>query len=135
MQAIHAVVECPVKDSFRVRQVAGMFDLPVQADSTGSPLAISRSAFSVEIPSIEETWNIGVIVGPSGSGKTTIAKKAFGERVIDRWDWAAEQSILDGFPAGMGIGEITELLGSVGFSSPPAWLRPFQMLSNGEQFR
>src|SRR5262249_45700295 len=31
--------------------------------------------------------------------------------------------------------EITELLSSVGFSSPPSWLRPFRCLSNGEQFR
>jgi energy-coupling factor transporter ATP-binding protein EcfA2 len=34
----------------------------------------------------------------------------------------------------MGITEITGLLSSVGFSSPPAWIRPFSALSNGEQF-
>jgi ABC-type Mn2+/Zn2+ transport system ATPase subunit len=32
-------------------------------------------------------------------------------------------------------GEITALLSSVGFSSPPSWLKPFHVLSNGEQFR
>lgn len=127
MQTVHAVIECPVRDTFRVRQVAGMFDLPVE---TGS-----RSTFSAEMPSLEDRWSIGVIVGPSGSGKTTIAKSAFGNRLTDRWDWPADQSVLDGFPAGMGIREITQLLGSVGFSSPPAWLRPFHALSNGEQFR
>ncbi|HUE17055.1 MAG TPA: ABC transporter ATP-binding protein [Planctomycetaceae bacterium] len=35
----------------------------------------------------------------------------------------------------MPIKEITLLLSSVGFSSPPSWLRPFGVLSNGEQFR
>jgi GNAT superfamily N-acetyltransferase len=35
----------------------------------------------------------------------------------------------------MGIREITSLLSSVGFSSPPSWLRPFRVLSTGEQFR
>ncbi|CAK9112386.1 Putative amino-acid ABC transporter ATP-binding protein YecC, partial [Durusdinium trenchii] len=35
----------------------------------------------------------------------------------------------------MSIKEITGLLSSVGFSSPPAWLRPFAVLSNGQQFR
>jgi GNAT superfamily N-acetyltransferase len=35
----------------------------------------------------------------------------------------------------MGIKDITGLLSSVGFSSPPNWLRPFHVLSNGEQFR
>jgi GNAT superfamily N-acetyltransferase len=33
------------------------------------------------------------------------------------------------------IKEITELLSGVGFSSPPAWLRPFTVLSTGQQFR
>lgn len=127
MQTVHAVVECPLRDSFRVRQVAGMFDLPVDAGA--------RSEFSVEIPSVDEPWSIGAIVGPSGSGKTTIAKKAFGGRLVERWDWPGDRCILDGFPEQMGIREITQLLGSVGFSSPPAWLRPFHLLSNGEQFR
>jgi ABC-type ATPase with predicted acetyltransferase domain len=31
--------------------------------------------------------------------------------------------------------DITGYLSSVGFSSPPSWLRPFRVLSNGEQFR
>jgi GNAT superfamily N-acetyltransferase len=43
--------------------------------------------------------------------------------------------LLDGFPATQSIKEITALLSSVGFSSPPAWLRPFRVLSTGQQFR
>jgi hypothetical protein len=35
----------------------------------------------------------------------------------------------------MSIKEIVGLLSSVGFSSPPAWVRPFGALSNGQQFR
>jgi GNAT superfamily N-acetyltransferase len=35
----------------------------------------------------------------------------------------------------MSIKDITALLSSVGFSSPPLWLRPFAVLSNGEKFR
>ena len=127
MQTVHAVVECPLRDSFRSRQAAGMFDLP--------PGAGSRNSFAVQIPTPAEKWSIGVIVGPSGSGKTTIARQAFGKHLVDHWAWPADQSLLDGFPQEMGIGEITQLLGSVGFSSPPAWLRPFHLLSNGEQFR
>ena len=49
--------------------------------------------------------------------------------------WPAERSILDAFPPAMPIKNIVELLSSVGFSSPPAWRRPFQALSTGEQFR
>lgn len=35
----------------------------------------------------------------------------------------------------MSVKDITLLLSSVGFSSPPAWLRPHHTLSTGEQFR
>jgi energy-coupling factor transporter ATP-binding protein EcfA2 len=76
-----------------------------------------------------------LIVGSSGSGKTTGARQAFAEHICGDWDWPAERSVLDAFPEEMGIGEITELLSSVGFSSPPAWVRRFGALSNGEQFR
>jgi hypothetical protein len=127
MPIVHAVVECAVRESFRVRQVMGMFDLPERAGE--------QCEFAAEIPSMDEPWNIGVIVGPSGSGKTTIARQAFGDRVGREWNWPRDRSLLDGFPRWMTTREITKLLGSVGFSSPPAWLRPFRVLSNGEQFR
>ena len=39
------------------------------------------------------------------------------------------------FPPGMSIKDICALLSSVGFSSPPAWLRPYRVLSTGQQFR
>jgi GNAT superfamily N-acetyltransferase len=42
---------------------------------------------------------------------------------------------LDAFPPDMPIKEIVNLLSSVGFSSPRAWLRPYRVLSTGEQFR
>src|SRR5204863_2808518 len=45
------------------------------------------------------------------------------------------RSVLDGFPVDVPIKELIELLSSVGFSSPPAWLRPYHVLSTGQQFR
>lgn len=46
MQIVHAVVECPVQESFRARQVAGMFDLPVDSGM--------RSSFCVKVPTLDE---------------------------------------------------------------------------------
>src|SRR5690606_28713055 len=46
-----------------------------------------------------------------------------------------DKSVVDAFPRGMSISDVTQLLSAVGFSSPPSWLRPFRCLSNGEQFR
>ena len=76
-------------------------------------------------------WNIGVILGSSGSGKTTILKKigelknvSFSETkpLISNFDWLSPE-------------DASMLLTSIGLSSVPTWLRPFHMLSNGEQYR
>ena len=111
----------------RVQQVEGIFDV--------SPSSESEQVWRIELPLESRKWNIGLICGPSGCGKTSIADALFGEQVVRGFEWAPGKSILDDFPADMGIKEITHMLGSVGFSSPPSWLRPFAALSNGEQFR
>jgi ABC-type dipeptide/oligopeptide/nickel transport system ATPase subunit/GNAT superfamily N-acetyltransferase len=107
-------------------QVLGMFDV--------EPAAQSVQQWNVDI-NLPESWNIGVIVGPSGSGKTTVARELFGSCFAGRYEWSANRSILDGFPMTLPVREIVGLLSSVGFSSPPAWVRPFNALSNGQQFR
>ena len=58
-----------------------------------------------------------------------------GRQVVAGFDWPANRSLVDACPAQMGIRDISHLLASVGFASPPSWLRPFRALSNGEQFR
>lgn len=127
MSCTHIVKESPVEKTARVMQLSGMFDLPESK--------ISRVDLQVNLPLEEKPWNVGLIVGPSGCGKSTIARELFAKFLCNGFDWSKTKSIIDGFPAGLGIKEITGLLSSVGFSSPPAWLRPFQVLSNGEQFR
>ena len=82
----------------------------------------------------DEPWQIGVIVGPSGSGKSTIARHAFGPALYAGGDWPANQAIVDGFGDLEGK-LITQTLTAVGFSSPPAWVKPYEVLSNGEKFR
>jgi ABC-type ATPase involved in cell division len=117
-----------VKRSPRVLQLEGLFDVP--------PTTRSSQSWKIDLP-IEDgkPWNIGLIVGPSGSGKSTVARSAFADHLVEGYHWPADKSIVDAFPAKMGIKEIVGALSSVGFSSPPAWLRPFACLSNGEQFR
>jgi energy-coupling factor transporter ATP-binding protein EcfA2 len=80
---------------------------------------------------------VGLIVGPSGAGKSTIAQKMFNQELHNSEDmkWAGNKAVIDNFPNDMPIKDITEILSSVGFSSPPAWLRPYNALSNGEKFR
>jgi hypothetical protein len=123
---VDVVVECPLHDSFRVRQVAGIFDLPSRK-SVGE-------RFSVSVPGVDEEWDIGVMVGPSGSGKSTVAKAAFGDHLYQGGDWPVDRAIVDGF-GDTPIRQITSVLTSVGFSSPPSWVKPYAVLSNGEKFR
>jgi len=120
------VRETEIKTTGRVLQLRGMFDLP--------PEKTSRVAWDVHLD-LPEQWNVGLIVGPSGSGKSTIAREMFAEHLVSGYEWPTDKSVIDGFPADAGIKDITALLSSVGFSSPPSWLRPFHVLSNGEQFR
>ena len=126
MPIVDVVVECPVHRSFHVEQLAGIFDVPLEKKL--------REEFSVELPEEDEDWQIGVIVGPSGSGKSTIAREAFGDSLYTGADWPAKQAVVDGFGE-LPIKRITHALTAVGFSSPPSWIKPYGVLSNGERFR
>lgn len=119
-------VSAPVYDSFRVRQVGGMFDVPIAQKA--------ESVFTFEIPPLDGDWRIGLIVGPSGSGKSSVATELFGDRLYRHPDWPAEKAILDAF-GDHPVKEIVETLTLVGFSSPPGWIKPYGVLSGGERFR
>lgn len=127
MPVLDLVRRVAIQPTARVMQVQGMFDVP--------PSTESEERWHVDLPIEDRPWNIGLIVGPSGCGKSTVAREVFGEALVEGFDWPADRSVVDGFPAGMGAKEITAILSSVGFSSPPAWLRPFHVLSTGQQFR
>src|SRR5262245_10659723 len=118
-------VECKVEETPRVLQLRGLFDLPAEK--------ASKCSWAVEVPGEEKPWNVGLIVGPSGCGKTTIARRLWptGKAlwVEDLLPWPKNESVVDGFAESLSIKEVTELLSSVGFSSPPAWLKPYHVLS------
>ena len=114
----------------RVMQLEGMFDLQAAEYSV--------TEIQNTIPDLNtRDWNVGLIVGPSGAGKTTVAREMFGNQLLqtEKMVWDNKSAVIDNFPKELAIRDITEMLSSVGFSSPPAWLRPFEHLSNGEKFR
>ena len=113
-----------VHPTFRVDSIIGTYDLQ-------SRNVEERFVGDIELP---ENWNVGLIVGKSGSGKTTIAKELFGDFIVDNFQYTHE-SILDDMPKGVSVNEISQALNSVGFSSPPSWLKPYAVLSNGEKMR
>lgn len=96
----------------------------------------NREETSVSIPmNLGEAknfdWNIGVILGGSGSGKTTILKK-MGD--VKKVNFDAEKPLISNFDW-LEPKDATLVLTSMGLSSVPTWLRPFNTLSNGEQYR
>ena len=91
--------------------------------------------FTGQIPIEDNTWQIGVIVGRSGTGKTSIAKTLFADSYIKDFADNPTKSILDYFPEGQQVNEITKNLCSVGFASPPDWLKSYDALSQGEKMR
>ena len=116
-----------IPKSFRNEKVKGMFDV----DKT----EIIKE-FDINIPIENMKWNIGVIVGSSGTGKTTIAREVFKDYLLfDGFEWDNTKTIIDNFDDKFTPKEITEILSKVGFSSPPDWLKPFNVLSNGQKMR
>lgn len=125
MQSDPIIKIVSVEQTPRLLQLAGMFDF----ETDGTVKKLWRPSIDLN----NKEWKIGLIVGPSGAGKSTIAKELWGERIEHKW--SDNHSVVDDFPDSLSIKEITETLSSVGFNSPPSWVKPFSILSTGEQFR
>ncbi|MEM1213842.1 MAG: GNAT family N-acetyltransferase [Planctomycetota bacterium] len=135
MPAVTVHHSTPITKTFRVEQVAGIFDLPL-ADATATQ-------FTVHVPPLTgpgSDWSIGAIIGPSGSGKSSVARRWLGDHAaggcfVKAFDWPDDRSILDGFPPELASKDFTAALTAVGFSSPPVWVQPYHTLSDGQKFR
>jgi ABC-type lipoprotein export system ATPase subunit/N-acetylglutamate synthase-like GNAT family acetyltransferase len=126
MPSAEFVVQSTVKNTFKTNKVKSMFDCDMDVVS---------KHFDVSIPIEQMDWSIGLIVGASGSGKTTIAKTLFPEyELFNGFEWS-DGAIVDDFGDNFSAKEITEVLSKVGFASPPDWLKPFSVLSNGQKMR
>lgn len=123
MPAFDIIRESVPSQSFRAKQTIDRFEL--QGDKI-------TERFFGEL-SLPDEWNIGLIVGSSGTGKTTIAKELFGDSFFENHYNGV--SVLDDMPKNVSIAAIQKMFNSVGFSSPPSWLKPYHVLSNGEKMR
>lgn len=109
----------------RIKEVISDFDIKLEH---------SNETFIGDIDIDDKKWNIGLIVGGSGSGKSTIAKEVFGKYYIKAYTYD-DSSVLDNMPQNCTVKEIEQAFTSVGFSSPPSWLKPYNVLSTGEKMR
>lgn len=114
-----------VKLSDRVSEVMTDFDIKCEH---------SNEHFEGELELEDYDWNVGLIVGASGTGKSTIAKEVFGDLYVNGYEYD-NRSVLDNMPECRSTKEIELAFTSVGFSSPPSWLKPYKVLSTGEKMR
>ena len=123
MPNFNIVRESDIDTTFRVSKIMNDFDVKVEH---------STEKFNGEI-TLPEKWQIGMIVGGSGTGKSTIGRELFGDLINDNFEYKAK-SVIDDMP-GKDITEIQKMFYAVGFGSVPSWLKPYQVLSNGEKMR
>ena len=118
---------CKEAESYRAARVQSLFNV----DSGAS------FELHAELPIEGMEWKIGLIVGPSGSGKSSLGKQIFGRKaVVDlAAGWPADKPVIDAIAPEGDFDQVTGALTAVGLGSVPPWLRPFRVLSNGEQFR
>jgi len=117
-------VEIDVPQTPRVKQLSGMFDVPVREKL--------RQEWKGELALDVKPWQVGLIVGPSGAGKSTLLRELFGAPIELGWKGGP---VIDDFAASFAIEAIAEICQAVGFNSIPSWMKPYAVLSTGERFR
>ena len=107
-------------------EIGRLFDYDFDGTSSFTIPTISAADRNLYL---DEDYAIGLIVGPSGSGKSSLLEE-FGTE--EKLDWNPDISVASHFN---GVDDAIDRLGAVGFNSVPSWMRPYHVLSNGEQFR
>lgn len=125
MPSFDIIKESNPEKTFRVSSVLNMFDLDIEQ---------VKEQFKGAIEIEGKDWNVGLIVGGSGTGKSTIAMEVFGDNYFKEGNYNS-MAVIDDMPKEKSVKEITKAFTSVGFSSPPSWLKPYSVLSNGEKMR
>lgn len=114
-------------ESYRAQRVKSLFNA-----EDGSSF---KTEVNIDIDNMD--WGIGLIVGASGSGKTSIGKHFFEtNKIQDLYQgWDCSKPIVDCILPDGDFDKATGALAAVGLGDVPSWLRPFNALSNGQQFR
>ena len=116
-------IETKCLNSFRCEQIKRFYDF--------NEIKLSEHFVgNIETP---QNWKYGLIYGNSGTGKSTIAKN-LGIPIIEKFEYH-NIPVIDEMKKNLDIKEITRIFTLVGFSSVPNWLKPYNVLSNGEKMR
>ena len=114
-------LECVVQMDELLQEVIRPFDYTSTGIESFYPYLVPKG--------LPTDYGIGVIVGASGTGKSTLLKE-FG--VSKPLVWDSKLAIASHFNSPE---DAVERLSAAGLMSVPEWVKPFQVLSNGQQFR
>jgi ABC-type ATPase with predicted acetyltransferase domain len=79
---------------------------------------------------VNTDFRLGIIVGSSGSGKTQAIKTI--NQPYENHIWSENKCIADHFGD---VDTAMNCLHGAGLNSVPQWMKPYHLLSNGEQYR
>lgn len=116
---VRNIITSTVSQDTFTEQVKRWFDIPFEGVSTFECCAK---------PSVKD-FSIGLIIGPSGSGKSLLLKE-FGQEEELVWD--ERKAVVSHFDNPL---EAVSRLMAVGFNDVRSFVRPYHVLSTGEQFR
>jgi len=111
-----------LKESDIQREICKKFTIEFKKEYTFNEHVLDKSI-------LPDSWNIGFITGKSGSGKS-ILLKTFGTE--DTITWNNDEAVCSHFKD---YKDCTDRLQAVGFNSVPQWLLPYNILSQGQQYR
>ena len=89
MPTLDSTSPCPVHDSFRVRQVAGMFDLPCRN-------ALDEH-FTVEVPDVDDPGRSASSSAPPAAAKPPSPAPPSATHLYAAGDWPADRAVIDCF--------------------------------------
>lgn len=125
MQTYNVKLEAKPFQSFRCQLAANSLDIDVEKKLTHE-LNIQAD--------LKSNFNIGLIIGSSGSGKSSLAREIFGQDIF-KIEIDLTKPVLENFDKSLKYEDCVDYLLSVGLSSVPCWLKPINILSNGQQAR
>lgn len=114
---------CRVDQDLITSKISDLFDYSFSGETR-----FDVPNFPVEV--LLSEFSIGLIVGPSGSGKSSLIKSLGREE--EKIEWEESKAVCSHFDSAE---TAMQMLGGVGLNSIPSWVRPYHVLSTGEQFR
>lgn len=105
----------------------------------GVPLSVASRQIIADLPLEIRPGSITLVTGPSGAGKSLLLSAIARHYVTSRWvhniQFPCDVAVIDAVAPTRPVNEALGILTACGLGEPMLWIRRFDQLSDGEQFR